>query len=213
MNFFSRLMPIEGQFFELFNKHAALVVKGGTVLAELLQEFSDEQGRTARINQIGEIERAADRITHDTVLLLHKTFVTPFDRNVIHRLISRMDDVLDLIQDAAESLILYDIKTITPETAHLADLVKICCERVHAAVIMLSSMQNAKPILMVCQEIDGLESDADRVMRSAISRLFREEPDVRQLIKLQAIYELLETATDKCQDVANVIEGVVLENG
>jgi predicted phosphate transport protein (TIGR00153 family) len=188
-------------------------VKGGAVLAELLQDFADEQGRAARITQIGEIERAADRITHDTILLLHKTFVTPFNRDDIHRLISRMDDVLDLIQDAAESLILYDIKTMTPEAAHLADLVKICCERVQAAVTMLSSMQNAPSILMVCQEIDGLESDADRVMRGAISRLFREEPDVRQLIKLQAIYELLETATDKCQDVANVIEGVVLENG
>lgn len=213
MRLFSRLMPLEGRFFDLFNQHAALVVKGGAVLAELLQDFADEQGRAARITQIGDIERAADRITHDTILLLHKTFVTPFDRDDIHRLISRMDDVLDLIQDAAESLILYDIKTMTPEAAHLADLVKICCERVQAAVAMLSSMQNAPSILMVCQEIDGLESDADRVMRGAISRLFREEPDVRQLIKLQAIYELLETATDKCQDVANVIEGVVLENG
>jgi predicted phosphate transport protein (TIGR00153 family) len=213
MQLFSRLMPLEGRFFDLFNQHAALVVKGGAVLAELLQDFADEQGRAARITQIGEIERAADRITHDTILLLHKTFVTPFNRDDIHRLISRMDDVLDLIQDAAESLILYDIKTMTPEAAHLADLVKICCERVQAAVTMLSSMQNAPSILMVCQEIDGLESDADRVMRGAISRLFREEPDVRQLIKLQAIYELLETATDKCQDVANVIEGVVLENG
>ena len=128
-------------------------------------------------------------------------------------MISRMDDVLDLIQDAAESLLLYDIQTVEPEASHLADLVRICCERVQAATKLLSSMKNAQTILMVCQEIDGLESDADRVMRGAISRLFRDETDVRQLIKLQAIYEILETATDKCQDVANVIEGVVLENG
>lgn len=213
MQLFSRLMPLEGRFFDLFNQHAALLAKGGSVLAELLQDYADEGGRAERIARIGELERAADRITHDTVALLHKTFVTPFDRDDIHRLISRMDDILDLIQDAAESLSLYDIRQVAPEAAHLADLVKICCERVQVATGMLSSMQNAPSILMVCQEIDGLESDADRVMRGAVSRLFREEADVRQLIKLQAIYELLETATDKCQDVANVIEGVVLENG
>jgi uncharacterized protein Yka (UPF0111/DUF47 family) len=144
--------------------------------------------------------------------LLHATFVTPFDRDDIHRLISRMDDILDLIQDAAESLILYDIQKMTPEAAHLANLVQICCERVHDLVGLLGSMDNAPSMLKLAQDIDQLESDADRVMRSAISKLFREEPDVRQVIKLKAVYELLETATDKCQDVANVVEGVVLEN-
>jgi uncharacterized protein len=213
MQLFSRLMPTEGRFFDLFNQHADLVVKGGTVLALLLQDYGDEASRNARIHEIGELERAADRVTHDTMALLHKTFITPFDRDDIHRLISRMDDILDLIQDAAESLMLYDIRTVAPEAGHLADLVKICCERVQAATRLLSSMDNAQTILMVCQEIDGLESDADRVMRGAISKLFREEGDVRQLIKLQAVYELLESATDKCQDVANVIESVVLENG
>ncbi|MBM4196745.1 MAG: DUF47 domain-containing protein [Gammaproteobacteria bacterium] len=210
---FARLMPQEVRFFDLFNQHAALVLKGGAAIANLMQNYSDEQGRAARIAEIGELEHAADRVTRDTINMLHKTFVTPFDRDDVHRLISRMDDVLDLIQDAAESLVLYDIKTLPAEASHLADLVKICCERVEAAVKQLNSMQNAASILMVCQDIDSLESDADRVMRSAVSKLFREERDVHQLIKLQAVYELLETATDKCQDVANVIEGVVLENG
>jgi uncharacterized protein len=213
MQLFSRLMPREGRFFDLFNQHAALVVQGGAALSELLQAYADVDGRAARISRIGEIEHAADRVTRETIALLHKTFVTPFDRDDIHRLISRMDDILDLIQDAAESLMLYDIRQVPPEAAHLADLVKICCERVQGAVKLMSSMQNSPSILLICQEIDGLESDADRVMRGAISRLFREEGDVRQLIKLQAVYELLESATDKCQDVANVIEGVVLENG
>jgi len=212
MQLFSRLMPREGRFFDYFNRHAALVVKGGAALAELLQVYEDEAGRAQRIEQIGEVEHAADRVTRETVALLHKTFITPFDRNDIHRLISRMDDILDLIQDAAESLMLYDIRRVPAEALHLADLVKICCERVESAVKLMSSMENAPMILMICQEIDGLESDADRVMRGAISRLFREESDVRQVIKLQAVYELLESATDKCQDVANVIEGVVLEN-
>ena len=124
-----------------------------------------------------------------------------------------MDDILDLIQDTAESLMLYDVHSLTPEVLHLADLVQVCCARVADAVTQLSSMDNGPAILKICQEIDGLETDADRVMRSAISKLFREEQDVRQLVKLKAVYELLELTTDKCQDVALVIEGVVLENG
>lgn len=212
MRFLSALMPREGQFFELFNKHADLIVEGAKALSDLLQNYQDESGRDGIIERIAQTERNADRITHDTVNLLHATFVTPFDRDDIHRLISRMDDILDLIQDAAESLMLYDIQKTTPEAAHLANLVQICCERVHDLVAMLNSMDNASSMLKLAQDIDQLESDADRVMRGAISKLFREEPDVRQVIKLKAVYELLETATDKCQDVANVIEGVVLEN-
>lgn len=213
MQLFSRLMPREGRFFDLFSQHAALVARGGVALANLLQTYDDNGSRNRRIEEIGELEHAADRVTRETVAMLRKTFVTPFDRDDIHRLISRMDDILDLIQDAAESLMLYDIHQLPGEAAHLADLVRICCERVQKAVTLLSSMENAPAILMICQEIDGLESDADRVMRGAISRLFREEEDTRQLIKLQAVYELLEMATDKCQDVADIIEGVILENG
>jgi predicted phosphate transport protein (TIGR00153 family) len=212
MQFLSALMPREGQFFDLFNRHSELIVKGAKSLAELLQNYQDLARRDAIIEEIAQTERNADRITHDTVALLHATFVTPFDRDDIHRLISRMDDILDLIQDAAESLMLYDIQKLTPEAAHLANLVQICCERVCSAVQLLKSMDNAAQILKLAQDIDQLESDADRVMRSAVSKLFREESDVRQVIKLKAVYELLETATDKCQDVANVIEGVVIEN-
>ena len=213
MSLFSALMPREGQFFTLFNDHAALVVQGGRELFELLQEYDNVLGGGARISRIEESEHKADRVRRDAVELLHKTFVTPFDRDVIHRLISRMDDILDLIQDTAESLVLYDIQHLTPEAIHLANLVQICCERVQSAVVLLSSMKNAKEILKISEDIDGLESDADRVMRSAISKLFRDERDDRQLIKLKAVYELLEATTDKCQDVSNVIEGVVLENG
>ena len=213
MSLLSTLMPREGQFFTLFNDHAALVVQGGRELFELLQEYDNVPGRGARISRIEEIEHKADRVTRDAVELLHKTFVTPFDRDVIHRLISRMDDILDLIQDTAESLVLYDIQQLTPEAIHLANLVQICCERVQSAVVLLSSMKNANEILKISEDIDGLESDADRVMRAAISKLFRDERDDRQLIKLKAVFLLLEATTDKCQDVANVIEGVVLENG
>src|SRR4029079_6370238 len=130
-------------------------------------------------------DTATIRITRETVQLLHTTFVTPFDRDDIHRLISLMDDVLDLIQDTGESLVLYDIQKVTPEATQLAELVLRCAERVQAAVKLMASMADAPAILKICQEIDKLESDADRVMRGAISELFRHESDVRQVIKLK----------------------------
>jgi uncharacterized protein len=123
-----------------------------------------------------------------------------------------MDDILDLIQDVVESAMLYDLQRATPESQQLAELNQMCCDRVQSAVNLLSSMENAEQILKICNDIDRLESDSDRVMRSAMSKLFRDETDVRQLIKLKAIYELLESVSDKCEDVANIIEGIVLEN-
>jgi len=213
MRLLSVLMPRERQFFTLFNNHAALVVEGAKALVEMLAGYADSGRRDAFVTKIQSIEQAADEVTHQTVALMHNTFVTPFDRDQINKLIQRMDDILDLIQDTAESLTLYDVHVLTPEVSHLADLVHICCVRVQEAVTQLSSMDNGPAILKICQKIEVLETDADRVMQAAISRLFREEQDVRQLIKLKAIYELLELTTDKCQDVALVIEGVVLENG
>ena len=213
MNFISRLMPREGRFFVLFDNHAKLIVDGALALANVLRHYDVEKERVTGIKLIEDAEHSADRVTHETVQLLHTTFVTPFDRDDIHRLISRMDDVLDLIQDAGESLVLYDIQQVTPEATQLAELLLRCAERVQSAVKLMVSMADAQAMLDICQEIDKLESEADKVMRGAISQLFRDESDVRQVIKLKAVYEALESATDKCQDVANIIEGVVLENG
>ena len=213
MRLLSMLMPQERKFFALFNQHASLVVQGAAALVEMLDGYADGARRDEFVAKIQKIEHNADEVTHETVALMHNTFVTPFDRDQINKLIQRMDDILDLIQDTAESLTLYDVHTLTAEVRHLANLMQLSCQKVHDAVIQLSSMDNGQAILRICQEIDGLESDADRVMRSAISRLFREEKDVRQLVKLKAVYELIELATDKCLDVALVIEGVVLENG
>ena len=206
---FGRLMPTEGRFFELFNAHAEQIVLGSRELAALMTDFSDIE---ARVKRIDEIESRADSYTHETMALLHKTFITPLDRDDIHQLITRMDDILDLIQDVAETLSLYDIHQVTPESAQLANICQSCCERVKTAVGLLSNMDNASGILKLCEEIDRLESDADRVMRSAMSKLFRNEQDVRQVMKLKVIYELLETITDRCEDVANILEGIVLEN-
>ena len=205
-------MPREGRFFTLFDQHADYVVRGSVELVELLRHFDNNGDRAARVARILELEHSADRVTRETVSLLHQTFVTPLDRDDIHRLISRMDDVLDLIQDVTEALQLYDIQHLTPEAVQLAELLMECCSRVQQAVKQLATLEDSARILKLCNEIDSLESQADTVMRTAISKLFREEGDVRQLIKLETVYQLLEAATDQCENVANIIEGVVLEH-
>jgi uncharacterized protein Yka (UPF0111/DUF47 family) len=208
----AKLVPRENHFFELFNQHASLAAEASKVLADLLHNYGDESQRAVRIDKINDLEHNADRITHETVALIQTIFVTPLDRDDIHRLISRMDDILDLMQDAAESLNLYDVQQVTPPAIQLAELLNTCCMRLQSAVALLNNMRNAPEMLKLCREIDNMESDADRVMRSAISKLFRDEPDIRQLIKLKGIYEMLEAATDKCQDVANLIENITLQN-
>jgi predicted phosphate transport protein (TIGR00153 family) len=212
---FGKLLPREGNFFEMFNQHAGRIVEAVQAFAQLVANYNDPHLRDKYNQDVDNAERAADRVTHEVNRLLHKTFITPIDREQIHSLINTMDDVADLIQDSAETMALYDVRHMTDEITRLTDLCVKCCERVRDAVKLLDKIADpgvAEAALKTCEEIDRLEGDADRVMRSAMSKLFREEPDVREVIKLKAIYELLETITDKCEDVANLIEGVVLEN-
>lgn len=206
---FGRLMPSEGKFFDLFIRHGELCVKGAKEMVALMTNFDDLENR---VHAIEGIEKEADKVTYETLDMLHKTFITPLDRDDIHKLITKMDDILDLLEDAAQTISLYDIKAITPEAKRLAELCLACTEKVKNAVGMLHNMDNSAQILSICEEIDRLESDADHVMRAAMSKLFRDEPDVRNLIKLKAIYEILETVTDRCEDVANIIEGIIVEN-
>ena len=210
---FARFMPQEGKFFDLFNAHAEEIVLGSQALANLLAVLNDSDEEAAKqCELIDVIENRADTITHETMRQLHKSFITPLDREEIHQLITSLDNILDLIQDVAHTLTLYDVRHVTAEAINLGELCRRCCERVRAAVALLPSMDNGTEILKICFEIDQLESAADREMRGAMSRLFREEHDVRELIKFKAVYELLETVTDRCEDVANIIEGIVLEN-
>ena len=212
---FAKLMPREGNFFELFDRHADHIVEAARAFSHLIANYSDPHLREQYNRDVDTAERAADRITQEINRMLHKTFITPIDREQIHTLINTMDDVADLIQDSAETMALYDVRVMTPEIDRLADLSVKCCERVKDSVGLIGKLVDAASIdaaLKTCEEIDRLESDADRVMRSARSKLFREEPDVREVLKLKAIYELLESITDRCEDVANVIEGIILEN-
>lgn len=212
---FRKLLPREGNFFEMFNQHAERIVEAAHAFAKLVANYADQDLRDRYAREVDSAERAADKVTQEVNRAIHSTFITPIDREQIHTLINTMDDVADLIQDSAETMSLYDVRHMTEEILRLTDLSVRCCERVKEAVGLLSKLSDhntAVAALKTCEEIDKLESDADRVMRSAMSKLFREEPDVREVIKLKAIYELLETITDKCEDVANVVEGIVLEN-
>ena len=212
---FSKLLPKEGNFFELFNQHADCIVQAAQAFEKLVANYADPLMREKYNHEVDSAERAADKVTHTVNRLIHTTFITPIDREQIHGLINMMDDVADLLQDSAETMALFVVHHMTAEMVRLTDLSVKCCERVQAAVKLLGRIGEqavAEQALKVCEEIDELESDADRVMRSAMSQLFRHEPDVRELIKLRAIYDLLETITDRCEDVANQIEGIVLEN-
>jgi predicted phosphate transport protein (TIGR00153 family) len=202
-------MPRQGRFFELFNEHAEQLVQGAQELATLIQSGDDVERRAYNIESI---EKRGDKIALAAIELLHRTFITPLDRDDIHTLVSKMDDILDVMEDTSQSIYAYDVRSITPEAVRLAELCVACVDKVKAAVGMLSNMDNAKAIMVVCQDIDRLESEADHVMRGAMAKLFRDEPDVRQVMKMRSVYEMLETVTDRCEDVANVIQGIVLEN-
>ena len=206
---FGRLMPQEGRFFELFIQHAGHIIDANRELVKLMADVNNGQ---ESIYNIESCEKRGDKIAHDVIELLHKTFITPIDRDDIHGLITRMDDILDLTEDVAQSIWMYDLRTITPEAVRLAEICVACGEKVREAVSLLPRMENATKIRATCRDIDKLESEADHVMRAAMAKLFRDEPDLKQLIKLKNIYELLESVTDRCEDVANIIEGIVVEN-
>jgi predicted phosphate transport protein (TIGR00153 family) len=213
MFLFSKLMPREGKFFDLFDLHAEQMLLCAKELQLLMEDLEkgDPEKVELRTRNIKGFESAADRLTHQTMHLLHRTFITPLDREDIHQLINKMDDVLDLIEDASQCISLYDIKKVPAEGRKLAEICVTCVENLKGAIGMLSDLKHADAILRHCLEIDRLESEADHVMRDVIVKLFRDEPDTRELIKMKAVVELLETVTDRCEDVANIVEGIVIE--
>ena len=204
-----RFLPNDESFFDQFEKHGRRTVDGCRALLELVTTPGD---MVSRAKAISEIESDCDRITHAVVAQLHKTFITPLDRNDIHRLITKMDDVMDYVEAGAERLALYELTALTPEVGGMAQTLLKSAERVLEAVTGLRNLKNPSAILEKCVEINRLENETDGQLRNALARLFREEKDPITIIKWKEIYELFETATDRCEDVANIIEGVVLEN-
>lgn len=204
-----RLLPREDDFFGLFERHAALTVEGAREMQRLLQGGQNVRVLAARIK---EIEHETDVITHACVERLHKTFITPFDRDDIHRLITRMDDVMDYIEAAAISVMLYELTDTTNPARELADVLVRSTEAVAIAVAGLKRVKQSDVILKACIEVNRLENEGDEILRNALADLFRGATDPLLVLKWKEVYEALENATDRCEDVANIIEGVVLEH-
>jgi predicted phosphate transport protein (TIGR00153 family) len=204
-----RFLPKDESFFDHFEKQGEKTVEGCKALLAMVTTPGD---LAAQARGVAEIEQACDRITHAVVAQLHKTFITPLDRNDIYRLITKMDDVMDYVEAAAERISLYEIREMRSEAPELAHVLLTSAESVLEAVAGLRDLKRSELILEKCVEINRLENEADGVLRRALARLFREERDPIAIMKWKEIYELLETATDRCEDVANIIEGVILEN-
>jgi predicted phosphate transport protein (TIGR00153 family) len=204
-----RFIPREGKFFELFEASAEQSVKGAKAFRAMLDDLGNAESHA---RELKEIEHTCDEITHMTIELLRKTFITPLDRDAIHQLISNMDDIIDNLEDAALRVYQYDLKEATSEAKALADICVRSAECIERAVKRLNDLSFTSGIIQECVEINRLENDADNVLAMAKAKLFKEEQDTRQLIKLKDIYELLESVTDCCEDVANIIEGIVLEH-
>jgi predicted phosphate transport protein (TIGR00153 family) len=204
-----RLLPREEDFFGLFERHVALTVEGAREMQRLVQGGQNVRVLAARIK---EIEHETDVITHACVERLHKTFITPFDRDDIHRLITRMDDVMDYIESAAIAVMLYELTEMTAPARELADVLLRSTEAVAIAVGGLRHVKQSEGILKACIEVNRLENEGDEILRNALASLFRETKDPLLVLKWKEVYEALENATDRCEDVANIIEGVVLEH-
>ena len=203
------LLPTKNEFFEMFSKHAALSVDGAKALQELLADLPNAEAHSKKIKSI---EHDADTVAHQTLATLHKSFITPIERGDIHRLVSRLDDILDYIEAASQRLWLYEIKVATAEAKEMSRVLVRSTEAVKGAVDALANIKDPSRIHAATIEINRLENECDTLLRLATARLFREERDPVMIIKWKEIYENMEDATDRCEDVANVIEGVVLEN-
>ena len=206
---FGRFLPRETSFFDFFEQHAALTIEG---TKEFLSLVTTGTNIAAKCRRISDIEHETDTITHRCVEALHKTFITPIDRDSIHRLITRMDDVMDYVEAAAERIELYELTTMTSDVRDLADVLHRSALQVEAAVRGLRKLDDPQATLKLCIDINRLENEADATLRRSVARLFKEEKDPIVVIKWKEIYENLENASDRCEDVANIIEGVILEH-
>jgi hypothetical protein len=202
-------MPKSDEFFDDFDAQCAVTVEGAKMLHALLSDYRDV---AARVQALKEVEHKGDEVTHRAFNRLHQQFITPFDRTQIHSLLGRIDDVLDMTNAAAARLHYYEIQSSLPDATELARLLVLSAEKVREVVAALRLIKQPQQILAGCKEIKKLETQADEVLRAGMGRLFKSGVDPLTVIKWKEIYDLIETATDKCLSVANIIEGVVLEH-
>jgi uncharacterized protein len=201
-------LPRNDDFQVLFDDASATVVRGVTALRDLLRDPSD---LPAKVTALRDIEHDGDRITHRTFEKLNTSFITPFDREDIHALISSLDDVLDAANGAAQRLVLYQIHEIPSRLLALSELLVESAEAVRLAVVALPDPKKHKPAMQACVEVNRLENVADTMHREALADLFANSKDAIALLKLKELYEFLEEATDRCEDVANVVEGIIIK--
>ena len=204
-----RFIPREGKFFDYFEELAAKIEEGGVLFLEMVESFEYSEPKIAKLK---EIEHEADIITHRTYEKMHKTFLTPLDREDIYDLVNKMDSVLDMIEASAARMYLYKIKKPAREIISQAKILNEAIKRIKKIVHGMRDMKNAKMILEACVEINTLENEADYVLRRAMAGLFEHEKDVFELIKWKEIFERIEEAMDVCEDVSNIVEGIVLKN-
>jgi hypothetical protein len=201
-----RFLPREQGFFDLFAQQAENIHAGAVALLKMLSQYT---GVPEQVQSIKAIEHNGDEIAHNLLTKLNQTFVTPLDREDIHELCSRLDDVIDLIDAAASRFVLYRVNSVREGTVDLVKVLVAASAEVTSAVQALGTPEKA---MRHCIEINRYENDSDRICRTLIAKLFDEEKDPVQIIKWKEIFEVIETAVDKCEDVANVIEGIVIKS-
>lgn len=203
-----RLIPKEMKFFKMFEKSAQNLLKGAKVLKELCDDFNTLAENAAKLERL---EHDSDQITHEIIEKLNTTFITPIDREDIHELTAALDDVMDFIEAATERMVLYKIKLPTLELKEIIQVILKQVEEINNVIPRLKELKHAH-IMEHCIEINRLENEGDRILREAMAKLFDERKDPLEVIKWRDIYDYLETATDKCEDVAVIIEGIVLKH-
>jgi hypothetical protein len=204
-----KLMPRSDEFFDDFDAQCAVTVQGAQMLHALLSDYRDV---AAQVQALKEVEHKGDSVTRTAFNRLHQQFITPFDRTQIHSLLSRIDEVLDFTNAAAARLHYYEIQSSLPHATELARVLVQCTEKVREVVAMLRLIKQPERILAGCKAIKQLETQADELLRAGKGQLFKSGEDPLTILKWKEIYDLIETATDKCLEVANVIVGVVLEH-
>lgn len=202
-------IPRNERFYELLHDSAKNLLVAAEALVDLMQHFHNIEMKTGHL---AELEHNGDNITHSIVKLLHKTFVTPIEREDIALLAERMDDVMDLVEGAGMAMCLYKIKEPTPRAVDMADVIRLMAVNVEQAINRLGKRGGLREILPYCVEINRLENVADDIFRKATAELFEDEVTPVEIIKWREIYDQLEEATDRAEDVANVLEGIVLRH-
>jgi len=203
-----RFLPRQEKFFDFFQKAADVLVLTATQFHILMMDPDNQQ---RAVDAISAYEEEADRVAHATFQLLHKTFITPFDRHDIHRLTSTMDDILDVINRCALRFPIYHLKTIPSNLVELSEIAVQCTKLLKKAVYRLHTLDKSEEILSFCEDLDDLESKANIILLDGEKTLFAEEQDFKQFFKLNEIYSQTKNVIDSCQDLANVIKGIVLE--